>query len=253
MFLSWIIPAHNEERRIEKTLREVDAYLRQKKNLDASFQYEIMLVNNGSTDTTQAIAERLQKEIPNFATLVTNGPGKGWAVKEGMLKSHGDIRLFSDADNATSPDHWDRMALLFQKGYDVAIGSRNFRDVPGAQQRVGEPFARRIAGQLGNLWIQFFVVPGIWDTQAGFKAFTKKAAEDIFSRTRMVGFSFDIEVLALARRFGYKIGIVALDWKHDPESKVSLKSYLEVLLDVLKIRWNLTIDKYQISNLKSKK
>lgn len=244
MFLSWIIPAHNEERRIEKTLREVDAYLRQKKNLDALFQYEIILVNNGSTDRTQEIAARLQKEIPNFATLVTNGPGKGWAVKEGMLQSRGDIRLFSDADNATSPEHWDRMAPLFQRGYDVVIGSRNVRDVPGAQQRIKESLLRRIAGQLGNLWIQFFAVPGIWDTQAGFKAFTKQAAENIFSRTRMTGFSFDIEALALGRRLGYKIGIVALDWKHDPESKVSLKAYFEVLLDVLKIRWNLITHKY---------
>lgn len=244
VLLSWIIPAHNEERRIEKTVREVDAYLRQKKNLDASFQYEIMLVNNGSTDKTEEIAERLQKEILNFSALVTNGPGKGWAVKEGMLKSRGDIRLFSDADNATSPEHWARMAPLFQKGYDVVIGSRNFRDILGAQQRIKESLLRRVAGQLGNFWIQFFAVPGIWDTQAGFKAFTKKAAEALFSRTRMMGFSFDIEVLALGRRLGYKIGIVALDWKHDPESKVSLKSYFEVLLDVLKIRWNLITHRY---------
>lgn len=246
MYLSWIIPAHNEERRIEKTIREVDAYLRLKKNFDASFRYEIILVNNGSFDTTHKIAERLQKEIPDFSVLVTNGPGKGWAVRQGMLQAHGDIRLFSDADNATSPDHWDRIAPLFQKGYDVVIGSRNFRDVPGAEQRVGEPLIRRIAGQMGNLWIQFFAVPGIWDTQAGFKAFTKKSAEEIFSRTRMNGFSFDIEVLALARRLGYKIGIVALNWMHDPESKVTTKSYFEVLLDVLKIRWYLVTGKYNL-------
>lgn len=246
MYLSWIIPAHNEERRIEKTIREVDAYLRLKKNFDASFRYEIILVNNGSFDATQKIAERLQKEIPDFSVLVTNGPGKGWAVRQGMLQSQGDIRLFSDADNATSPDHWDRLAPLFQKGYDVVIGSRNFRDVPGAEQRVGEPLIRRIAGQMGNLWIQFFAVPGIWDTQAGFKAFTKKSAEEIFSRTRMNGFSFDIEVLALARRLGYKIGIVALNWMHDPESKVTMKSYFEVLLDVLKIRWHLFTGKYNL-------
>lgn len=245
MFLSWIIPAHNEERSIEKSVREVDAYLRTKKNLDASFQYEIVFVNNGSTDKTQEIAERLQKEISCFSVLVTDGPGKGWAVKQGMLQTRGDIRLFSDADNATSPDHWDRMAPLFQKGYDVVIGSRNFRDVSGAQQRVREPLIRRIAGQAGNLWIQALAVPGIWDTQAGFKAFTKKSAEDIFLRTRMNGFSFDIEVLALARRLGYVIGVVALDWKHNPDSRVTLKSYIQVLLDVLKIRWNLWTGKYE--------
>ncbi|MDO8600632.1 MAG: glycosyltransferase [bacterium] len=244
MFLSWLIPAHNEERRIEKTIREVDSYLRTKKNLDSSFQYEIILINAGSTDKTQEIAERLTKEVANFSILVTDGRGKGWAVKEGMLKSHGDIRLFSDADNATSPDHWDRFAPLFTKGFDVVIGSRHYRDVPGAQQRVGEPLVRRIAGQMGNLWIQALAVPGIWDTQAGFKAFTKKAAEDIFSKTLMFGFSFDIEVLALARRLKYKINIVALDWKHDPDSKVTMKSYIQVLLDVVKIRWNLITRKY---------
>lgn len=244
MYLSWIIPAHNEERSIEKSLREVDAYLRAKKNLDASFQYEIILVNNGSGDKTQEIAERLQKEIPNFSALVTNGPGKGWAVKQGMLKSHGDIRLFSDADNSTSPDHWDRFAPFFVNGHEVVIGSRHYKDVPGAQQQVGEPLIRRIAGQMGNLWIQALAVPGIWDTQAGFKAFTNKAAEDIFSRIRMNGFSFDIEVLALARRLGYKIGIVALDWKHNPDSRVTAKSYIQVLLDVLRIRWNLITNRY---------
>jgi dolichyl-phosphate beta-glucosyltransferase len=253
LYLSWLIPAHNEERRIEKTIREVDAYLRAKKNSDVLFEYEIILINAGSTDTTQEIAERLKKEIANFSVLVTDGRGKGWAVKQGMLQSHGDIRLFSDADNATSPNHWDRMAPLFQNGFDVGIGSRHYKDAPGAQQQVGEPLIRRIAGQMGNIWIQTFAVPGIWDTQAGFKAFTKKSAEDIFSRTRMAGFSFDIEVLAIARRLGYNIGIIPLDWKHDSDSKVSLKSYIEVLLDVLKIRWNLLIDTYQISNIKSKK
>lgn len=244
MFLSWIIPAHNEERRIEKTIREVDAYLRAKKNSDAEFQYEIILINAGSTDKTQEIAEQLKKEIANFSVLITDGRGKGWAVKTGMLKSQGDIRLFSDADNSTSPEHWDHMMPLFQKEYDIAIGSRHYKDALGAKQRIGEPLIRRIAGQMGNMWIQTFAVPGIWDTQAGFKAFTKKSAEDIFSRTHMNGFSFDIEALALARRLHYKIGIIPLDWEHDSDSKVTFASYLGVLLDVLKIRWNLITDRY---------
>lgn len=246
MYLSWLIPAHNEERRIEKTIREVDAYLRSKKNLDASFQYEIILVNSGSTDRTQEIAERLRKEVTNFFILTMGNRGKGGAVKEGMLKSRGDIRLFSDADNSTSPDHWDRIAPLFQKGYDVVIGSRHYKDAPGAQQRVGESGIRQLAGKMGNLWIQALAVPGIWDTQAGFKAFTKKASEDIFSKTLMAGFSFDIEVLALARRLGYKTAIVPLDWKHDPDSKVTMKSYIQVLLDVVKIRANLIMNKYRL-------
>lgn len=246
MYLSWVIPAHNEERSIEKSVREVDAYLRVKKNFDPLFRYEIVVINAGSIDKTQEIAERLGREIQNFSVLVTDGRGKGWAIKRGMLESHGDIRLFSDADNATSPDHWDRMEPLFQKGYDVVIGSRNFRDVPGARQRIKEPLIRRIAGQMGNLWIQALAVQGIWDTQAGFKAFTKNSAEDIFSRTRMNGFSFDIEVLVLARRLGYTIGIAALDWKHNPDSRVTMKSYVHVLFDVLRIRWNLLTGKYTL-------
>ncbi len=242
MYLSWIIPAYNEAKLIEKTIREVDIYLKSK-NLPGG--YEILVADSSSKDRTQVIVRDLKSEISNLQLLVVENKGKGWAVREGMLKCQGDIRLFSDADNATSPDHFDKMIPLFNQGYLVVISSRHSLDAKGAMQDVPETLVRRLAGKAGNLLIQFLAVPGIWDTQNGFKAFKARAAEDVFSRIFMTGFSFDIEVLALARRLGYKIGIIPVRWRHNPESRVSFKSYIQVLLDVFHIRWNLIMNKYK--------
>lgn len=243
MYLSWIIPSHNEEKRIEKTIREVDVYLRSK-NFPGG--YEVIVADSFSQDRTSEIVKNLQAQISNLQLLVVENKGKGFAVKQGALAAKGDIRLFSDADNATSPDHFDKMIPFFNEGYDVVISSRSPRDAAGASEDIPESFLRRTAGKAGNLIIQIFAVPGIWDTQNGFKAFRTKAAHDIFSRLRMTGFSFDIEVLAIARRLGYKIGIIPVNWKHDPESKVTLKSYLQVFGDVFWIRWNLMTGKYKL-------
>ncbi len=242
MYLSWIIPAHNEERRIEKTLREVDAYLRAK-----NFEYEIIVVDNASTDSTSDIVRRVSRDTRRLRLIQTSGPGKGWAVAEGMLGAKGEIRLFSDADNATSPDHFDRMIPLFEDGYDIVISSRNPKDAPGATEERPEGGLRSAAGKIGNLVIQLVAVRGIWDTQNGFKAFRAKAAEDVFARLRILGWAFDIEVLAIARMLKYRLGIIPVHWKHDPDSKVTLKSYFEVLGDVFRIRWNLIIGKYKVS------
>ena len=243
MYLSWIIPAYNEERRIEKTVREVNAYL-QSKNFSGG--YEIIVSNSASKDKTADIVTQLMEEIPCLHLISLENKGKGWAVRQGMLAAKGEIRLFSDADNATSPDHFDKMIPLFENGYDVVISSRNPRDAVGASQDIPESFVRRQAGRMGNFIIQVFAVPGIWDTQNGFKGLRASSAEDIFSRTRMPGFSFDIEILALARKLGYRIGVIPARWKHDPDSKVTLTSYIQVLLDVFKIRWNLITGKYKI-------
>lgn len=240
MHLSWIIPAHNEERRIEKTLREVDAYLRAK-----NFDYEIVVVDNASTDSTSKIVHRFSPRIRGLRLVRTEGPGKGWAVKEGMLAAQGDIRLFSDADNSTSPNHFEKMIPLLERGYDVVISSRDPKDAPGAREERPEGGLRTLAGKLGNLIIQLVAIRGIWDTQNGFKAFSAKAAEDIFPRLLVLGWAFDIEALAIARMLKYKIGIIPVYWKHDPDSKVTAKTYVEVLRDVFRIRWNLIRGKYK--------
>ncbi len=242
MHLSWIIPAYNEEKRIEKTIREVDAYLRTKNFSDG---YEIILSNSASTDGTQAVTERLAKEFSHVRVVNLENRGKGWAVKQAILDARGDIRIFSDADNSTAPNYFDAMEPLFAGGYDVVISSRDPKDAAGAMRDVKEQWYRELMGNAGNLVIQIVGIWGIWDTQNGFKACTAEAARDIFSRTRMTGFSFDIEMLALARRRGYKIGIIPVRWKFDPDSKVTLASYIQVFIDVFKIRWNIIRGAYR--------
>ncbi len=235
MYLSWIIPCYNEERRIEKTIREVEAYLQSKNFSDG---YEILISNSASTDNTREIIERLAAQIPHVRILNLENRGKGWAVKEAMLNARGDIRLFSDADNSTPPQSFDAMEALFRNGTDVVISSRDPKDAAGASRDVKEQWYREAMGNIGNLIIQIVGIWGIWDTQNGFKACTAKVAETIFSRTQMRGFSFDIEMLALARRFKLSIGIIPIRWKFDADSKVTLKSYIQVFIDVFKIRWN---------------
>lgn len=235
MYLSWIIPCYNEERRIEKTIREVDAYLRTKNFSD---EYEIIICDSASTDKTQKIVAYLMQEFSHLRMINLQNRGKGWAVKDGILKAYGDIRLFSDADNSTAPNYFDAMELLLREGHDVVISSRDSKDALGASRDVKEQWYRELMGNIGNLVIQVFGVWGIWDTQNGFKACKAQACEDIFSRVRMTGFSFDIEMLALARKLGYRIGIIPVRWKFDPDSKVTLKSYIQVFIDVFKIRWN---------------
>ena len=241
LYLSWIIPCYNEERRIEKTLREVDAYLRSK---NFSGGYEIIVVNSASRDRTAAIVEELIIEIPRLRLLNLENKGKGWAVKQGMLNAKGDIRLFSDADNSTAPNYFDAMIPFFEKGMDIVISSRNPHDAQGASRDIKEPWYREVMGRMGNLLIQIFGVWGIQDTQNGFKALTAKSARDIFSRALMYDFSFDIEMLALAKKLGYKIAIIPIQWKFDPDSKVTLSAYIRVFMDVFRIRWNLLTGKY---------
>jgi len=243
VYLSWIIPSYNEERRIEKTLHEVDAYLRSK---NFSEGYEIIVANSASRDKTAEIVEGLIIEIPRLRLLNLENKGKGWAVKKGMLDAKGDIRLFSDADNSTAPNYFDAMLPFFEKGYDIVISSRNSKDVVGASRDIKEPWYREIMGRMGNMVIQIFGVWGIQDTQNGFKAMTAKAAKDIFSRALMYDFSFDIEMLALAKKMGYKIAIIPIQWKFDPDSKVTLKDYIQVFLDVFRIRWNFITNKYEL-------
>lgn len=242
MYLSWIIPTYNEERRIMKSIREVDAYLRSKR---LSGGFEIIVADSASRDRTIAVVEALRSEIPNLRAVSVERRGKGLGVKAGMLAAHGEIRLFSDADNSTAPAHFDAMEPFFSSGYDVVISSRDAKDAPGASRDVKEPWYRELLGNLGNLIIQSVGVWGVWDTQNGFKGFTAKAAREIFHHTTIRGWAFDIEVLALARRFGFRVGVIPIQWRYDPDSKLSLGAYLEVLADVFRIRWNLLTGRYR--------
>lgn len=238
MHLSVIIPAYNEARRIGATLQDVARYLRRQ-----PYAYEVIVVNNGSTDRTADIVRRFQGTMPELHCIDENRRGKGHAVATGMLRATGDYRLFMDADNSTTIDHLDVMMPFFDRGYDVVIGSiavTGARIVAGG----GEPLWRVILGKLGNKWIQLLAVWGISDTQRGFKVFTARAVRDIFPRLTIFGWGFDVEVLALARKFHYRIKEVPVTWNNDPDSKVNIWAYPRVLAETLKVFWNLRTGVY---------
>ena len=229
-FLSVVIPAYNEAERIPLTLLDID-----KKLSTVSFPYEIIVVNDGSTDKTAEVVEKMAKTIPHL-TLVDNAKnqGKGGVVRDGMRAAKGKYRIFTDADNSTSIDQFEPMLPFFKDGYDVVIGSRA---VKGAHLEPPQPFYRRLLGRMSNLVIQLVNVPGIWDTQCGFKAFTAEAADAIFAKTRVNGWGFDIEVLALARSLGYRIKEMPVRWVNDAASHVKMSAYLKVFVENVRIRW----------------
>ena len=238
MHLSVIIPAYNEEKNIKSTIQSIHGYLYDKK-----IEHEIIVVTDGSKDMTVDIVNSLTAEIPNLVLLRFDiNKGKGYSVKEGMLKATGDYRLFTDADNATSIDHIEKMMPFFGQGFSVVIGSIATKDSVVASG--SEPVWRRLFGMMGNLFIQIMVVPGIKDTQRGFKMITAEAANKIFPKMTIERWGFDIEMLALARKFGYKIREVPIVWKNDPNSHVKLSAYFQVLMETVKIRWNLVTGKY---------
>ena len=242
-YLSVIIPAYNEEKRIPKTLLAIDAYLGKQ-----SYTYEILVVIDGATDRTEHIVRKFQGLIKNLRVIANaENHGKGYVVRQGMLEAEGSIRLFMDADGATSIDHIEKMLPYFEsKKADVVIGSRDSKDAEGAKQSVKQPFIKRMLGNMANILIQIVAVWGIWDTQTGFKAFTDKSAQDIFSRARISRWGFDIEALALARRLHYRIAIVPIYWENDPNSHVTLAGYINTFRELFIIRLNLWRNVYAI-------
>ncbi len=240
MYLSVIIPSYNEEKHIRKTVESIYQYLSGR-----NLEHEILVVTDGSTDKTSDIVHSMFSAIPTLQLLDYKlNKGKGFAVRQGMLKVTGQYRLFTDADNATSIDHIEKMMPYFQQGYDVVIGSIAIKGSVIASG--SEPIWRRLFGTMGNLFIQVMAVPGIRDTQRGFKMITAEAANKIFSKMTIDRWGFDIEMLSLARKFGYKIKEVPITWKNDPNtaSHPRLSAYFQVLTETVKIRWNLMTGKY---------
>jgi len=240
IYLSVIIPAYNEEKTISNTLLDIDNYLSKQ-----DFTSEIVVVSDGSKDKTAKVVNNLTKLINNLR-LIDNqeNHGKGWVVRQGMLKAKGEYRLFMDADNATTVDHFDKIRPFLNKGYEIVIGSREEKDAKGAKQAVPQTFIKRQLGNMGNLLIQLLAVSGIWDTQCGFKVFQADVAENIFKRCKMDRWALDIEALALARKFKYKIGIIPVYWINNPESRVGIKGYFITFRELFKIKWNLIRGKY---------
>lgn len=237
--LSVIIPAYNEEKRLPKTLKEIDAYLKKQ-----PYSSEIIVVNGNSTDRTQEVVKKFQKEIPTLKLISNEGFGKGYSVKQGILEAKGEFRIFTDADNATSIDQIEKMWPWLEKGYDIVIGSR---DIKGAVLSVPQPWIRKVILGEGFKLLRKIII-GLWeieDTQCGFKCFTEKSAIDIFPKITIWRFGFDPEALVLAKKLGYKIKEVPIAWINDVESKVKFKSIIEMFFETLKIRLNMIFGKYK--------
>ncbi|MFN2116914.1 MAG: dolichyl-phosphate beta-glucosyltransferase [Candidatus Promineifilaceae bacterium] len=241
-YLSVIIPAYNEERRIETTLLSIYDYLSHQ-----TFSWEILIVLDGSTDNTFGLVRDLAETREQIRWIYrADNRGKGYTVREGMLASKGQIRLFTDADNSTDINHFEQMQPFFEDGYEVVICSRDRKDAEGAGQAVPQPALKRFLGNAGNVFIQIFAVPGIWDTQCGFKAFTAEAAEKIFGVSKIDGWGFDIEALALARHFGYQIAVIGARWIDHADTHVRTWNYVTTLIETLQVRWNLMSGAYKV-------
>ncbi|MCI0398521.1 MAG: glycosyltransferase family 2 protein [Chloroflexi bacterium] len=234
-YLSVIIPAYDEEKRIGATLEAIYAYL-----AGQPFTWEVLVVLDGVKDDTLGVVQAFGagKEHLRWIDRQENR-GKGYTIREGMLAARGDIRLFTDADNSTDMAHFDKMKPLFERGANVVICSRDKKDAADARQAVPQPLLKRLLGDLGNLFIQVVAVPGIWDTQCGFKAFRAAAAEKIFSLSRIERFGFDFETLALARRLGYRIEVVGAYWVDEPNTHVTSRDYVNSFVEAMQVRWNL--------------
>ncbi len=240
IYLSVVIPAYNEEKRIEGTLREIIAYLKNK-----PFRSEIIIVNDGSSDKTFDAAKAILNGFEGSQIVSrTENRGKGYSVREGVLHAVGDIILFSDADLSTPIQEFDKLHEWMKKGYDIVIGSRA---VKGAEIVVHQNMLRECMGKIFNIFIQALTLRGLNDTQCGFKCFTGKTAQDVFVRQTIMGFGFDVEILFIARSLDYKIKEVPIQWFNSPRSKVSvLRDPLKMFLDLFKIRLNHMLGKYKI-------
>jgi len=230
---SLVIPAYNERKRIEPCLRAVADWVRSR---PGGWEWEVILVDDGSTDGTKGIARQLASELGLTLQIRRHevNRGKGCALRDGVLASRGDPVLVSDVDLSTPLTEWVKLAERLPT-HPVAIGSRGLGE---SLVRRRQPFYRRLLGKTGNLLVQLMAVPGIHDTQCGFKLFQGDVGRDLFRQARVDGFAYDMEILFLARRRGIPIAEVPVLWFNSPESKVSLfRDALPTLWDLVRLRW----------------
>jgi dolichyl-phosphate beta-glucosyltransferase len=232
--LSIVVPAYNEELRLLPTLERLHAHLSA-----GRATYEILVVDDGSTDATCAVVEAARARFPNLS-LVRQSPnrGKGAAVRRGMLAARGAVRVMCDADGSMPPAQLPRLlAPIVRNDAEISIGSRY---APGAKAAVEPPRYRVLWSRLCNKVIQRSLVPRVLDTQCGFKAFTARAAENLFASATIDGWAFDLEILALARRRGFAIEEVGVEWQDDGRSRVNpLVDMWKVIREAFTIRCNL--------------
>jgi dolichyl-phosphate beta-glucosyltransferase len=229
--LSMVIPAYNEARRLPPTLARLRDYLEAGPDT-----YEVLVVDDGSTDDTVFVAQAVAREWPQLEVLtLPQNQGKGAAVREGMLHARGALRAFSDADLSTPIEELPRLRSHLGGACHVAIASR---DAPGSDIQVHQPRWREFMGRTYNRILRLLVLPGIRDTQCGFKLFTSEAAEACFAPLETFRFGFDAEVLVRAHRRGWEIAEVPVRWRHVEESRVGgIGDALRMLYDLVMLRF----------------
>jgi dolichyl-phosphate beta-glucosyltransferase len=226
--LSIIIPAYNEERRLPANLARLDEFVRA-----SDRDIEVLAVENGSTDCTAEVVAEHMRTMPYLRLLQVPKPGKGGAVRAGMLAATGDHLMFCDADFSMPISEIDKFTALLDVGVPIVIASREL----ATSKRHHEPAERHVMGRVFNRFVQFFIVHGIDDTQCGFKAFQRPVARDLFGMQRIGGWGFDVEVLYLAKRRGYRVQQLAIDWYYDSDSRVRhLSATLSMVGEVMRIR-----------------
>jgi dolichyl-phosphate beta-glucosyltransferase len=238
-YLSVIIPSYNEKKNISRgVLDEVLEYLQKQK-----YEWELIFSDDGSTDGTPQVLNDFAKKDKRIRVLHNNHAGKAPTVKAGMLAATGELRLFTDFDQSTPLKEVEKLLSYSDRGAEVVIGSR---EIVGAL-RDKEPFHRHIMGRGFNILVQILAIPGILDTQCGFKLFSEKATEKLYNqlyvyggnKTRKDAFTgaFDVELLFLAKKNGFKIKEVPIQWKHNETDRVSpIKDSLRMLRDIMIIR-----------------
>lgn len=249
-FLTIVVPAYNEERRLPQTLASIMTFL-----ATQPFEAEVIVVDDGSTDATVTQITALQTQHPQIRIVRNDHRGKGYTVRTGMLLAEGRYVLFTDADLAVPMSEWHKLQPLLESGYEVVIGTR---EGLGAR-RIGEPRYRHFMGRVFNTVVRMVALGGIQDTQCGFKAFHHEAAQHIFNSVQLYGpeakvvsgaavTAFDVEVLFLARKSGYRIKEVPVTWQYGEETKVDpLRDSWRNFSDVLRVRWNDVRGRYATS------
>jgi dolichyl-phosphate beta-glucosyltransferase len=231
VYLSIVIPAYNEEKRIAGTLDKIHGFLKTK-----NYSYEVIVVDDGSADRTVGVSEEssLAKERSLRVVKNSGNKGKGFSVKSGILKSTGEFVLLSDADLSTPIGEIDKLFCAIKEGNDIVIGSRALK---GSMVSVHQPWYREIMGKTFNFFVKMLLMRGFNDTQCGFKLLRGDVARSIAPTMKIDGFCFDVEMLYLARIKGYNIREIGVVWKNSPESKVRLIfSPLSMFLDLFSIK-----------------
>lgn len=230
LFLSIIIPIHNEERRLPSTIEQALQFLSHQ-----NYSAELILVENGSQDHTLQLANAYADRYPQIRVIQEKARGKGLAVRRGMLEACGEYRFMADADFSMPPKEINRFLPPLLPNVDIAIASR---EAPGAI-RYDEPAYRHFIGRIFNLMIRILALPGLHDTQCGFKCLRGEVAEDLFPYQTLTGLAFDVEILYIARKRGYRIVELPIPWYFNADSKVRvMRDSIEMARDLLAIRMN---------------